>query len=110
MTCIILSILIFHIGIDPISPHFVEVTKSAGIAFTHTNGGDGAYHLPETLGAGGAFFDYDNDDNLDLFLINSGSIHSTIANTLYKNVLYRNNGDGTFTDVTEQSNLDTLSD
>ena len=109
MTCIILSILIFHIGVDPISPHFVEVTKSAGIAFTHTNGADGAYHLPETLGAGGAFFDYDNDDNLDLFLVNSGSIHSTIANTPYKNVLYRNNGDGTFTDVTEQSNLDTLS-
>jgi len=109
MTCIILSIFIFHIGVDPISPHFVEVTKSAGIAFTHTNGADGAYHLPETLGAGGAFFDYDNDDNLDLFLVNSGSIHSTIANTPYQNVLYRNNGDGTFTDVTEQSNLDTLS-
>ena len=47
--------------------------------------------------------------NLDLFLVNSGSIHSTIANTPYKNVLYRNNRDGTFTDVTEQSNLDTLS-
>ena len=109
MTCIILSILTFYIGVDPISPHFVEVTKSAGIAFTHTNGADGAYHLPETLGAGGAFFDYDNDDNLDLFLVNSGSTHSTTANTPYKNVLYRNNGDGTFTDVTEQSNLDTLS-
>ena len=47
MTCIILSILTFHIGIDPISPYFVEMTKSVGIHFTHTNG---------------AFFDYDNDD------------------------------------------------
>ena len=108
MTCIILSILIFHIGIDPISPYFVEMTKSVGIDFTHTNGADGAYHLPETLGAGGAFFDYDNDDNLDLFLVNSGPIHGTAANTSDKSALYRNNGDGTFTDVTEQSHLDTL--
>ena len=76
------------------------MTKSVGIDFTHT---DGAYHLPETLSAGGAFFDYDNDD-----MVNSGPIHGTAANTSDKSALYRNNGDGTFTNVTDQSHLDTL--
>ena len=40
---------------------FVDVTEKAGINFRHVNGAEGAYHLPETLGAGGAFFDADND-------------------------------------------------
>ena len=70
--------------------HFTDVTKTAGIHFTHDNGATGKYHLPETLGAGGAFLDYDNDGHLDLYLINSAT----------PSVLYRNNGDGSFTDVT----------
>ena len=69
---------------------FTDVTAAAGIDFGHTNGASGEFHLPETLGSGGAFLDYDNDGHLDLYLVNSAA----------PNVLYRNNGNGTFTDVT----------
>ena len=70
--------------------HFADVTDSAGIDFTHVNGATGEFHLPETLGAGGAILDYDNDGNLDLYLVNSAA----------PSALFRNNGDGTFMDVT----------
>ena len=69
---------------------FNDVTRTASIRFTHTNGATGDYHLPETLGAGGAFLDDTNDGYLDVYLINSAGT----------SVLYRNNGDGTFSDVT----------
>lgn len=75
--------------------HFVDVTDSVGIGFTHANGATGEFHLPETLGAGGAFLDYDNDGNLDLFLVNSAA----------PSALFRNNGDGTFTDVTASAKV-----
>ena len=75
--------------------HFADVTNSAGIGFTHANGATGEFHLPETLGAGGAFLDYDNDGNLDLFLVNSAA----------PSALFRNNGDGTFTDVTASAKV-----
>ena len=70
--------------------HFTDVTDRAGIHFTHTNGASGEFHLIETLGAGGAFLDYNNDGYLDIYLINSAA----------PSMLFRNNADGTFTDVT----------
>ncbi len=76
--------------------HFTDVTDIAGIRFTHANGATGDFHLPETLGAGGAFLDYDNDGDLDLYLVNSAA----------PSMLFRNKGDGTFTDVTESANVD----
>ena len=80
---------------------FVDVTKEAGIEFRHINGAAGDYHLPETLGAGGAFFDADNDGDLDIYLVNSGYWPgSTAAAQEPLNSLYQNNGDGTFTDIT----------
>ena len=83
------------LSIEP-TIHFTDVTDIAGIRFTHANGATGDFHLPETLGAGGAFLDYDNDGNLDLYLVNSAA----------PSVLFRNNGDGTFTDVTESAKVD----
>ena len=74
---------------------FTDVTDTVGIRFTHTNGAAGEFHLPETLGAGGAFLDYDNDGYLDLYLVNSAA----------PSVLFRNKGDGTFTDVTESAKV-----
>jgi hypothetical protein len=91
---------------------FVEVTQQAGIRFVHENGARGALHLPETMGAGCAFIDADGDGWLDIFLVNSKPIPtdpqpptppSQPPPTL---ALYRNNQNGTFTDVTAGSGLD----
>ena len=79
---------------------FIDVTEEAGIDFRHINGAEGAYHLPETLGAGGAFFDADNDGNLDLYLVNSGYWEESPPRDEALSALYRNKGDGTFTDIT----------
>ena len=79
---------------------FVDVTAEAGIHFRHVNGAEGAYHLPETLGAGGAFFDADDDGYLDLYLVNSGYWDKVRSTKLTRSALYRNNKDGTFTDIT----------
>ena len=80
---------------------FVDVTEEAGIDFHHINGAEGAFHLPETLGAGGAFFDADNDGFLDVYLVNSGYWDKPAVGALY-----RNNRDGTFTDITTAARVE----
>ncbi len=86
---------------------FRDVTQQAGIRFVHNNGAFGKKFLPETLGPGVAFIDYDNDGWPDIFLVNGAdwpgheSKHSTPK-------LYHNNHDGTFTDVTHRAALDTV--
>lgn len=82
---------------------FIDATAEAGIHFRHQNGAKGDYHLPEQLGAGGAFFDYDNDSDLDLYLVNSGDLPGEGRESTVTSALYRNNGDSTFTDVTSDS-------
>ncbi len=84
---------------------FVDVTSEAGIVFQHINGAEGAYHLPETLGAGGAFFDADNDGYLDIYLVNSGYWDESTSAKQAFSALYYNNGDGTFTDITETAKV-----
>src|SRR5206468_5003371 len=83
---------------------FTDVTTAAGIKFVHTNGAFGKKYLPETLGAGGAFIDVDGDGWLDIFLVNSKSWPGRSSSPSYP-ALYRNNHDGTFTDITRQSGL-----
>ena len=84
---------------------FKDITAQAGIRFTHNNGAFGKKWLPETMGPGCAFIDYDNDGYQDILLVNgndfSGHPHSG-ATTLK---LYHNNHDGTFTDVTKRAGL-----
>lgn len=86
----------------------VDITAEAGIDFRHETGADGRKLLPETMGSGCAFFDYDSDGDPDLLLVNSqpwpdsrsaGSSRPTPR-------LYENNGAGQFTDVTAQAGLD----
>jgi hypothetical protein len=87
------------------SPLFVDITKSAGIEFSHYNGSFGKKFLPETMGSGCAFFDYDNDGWVDLFLVNSTDWpNHASAPRLCR--LYRNNRDGTFVDVSRETGLD----
>jgi hypothetical protein len=83
---------------------FTDITAQAGIKFVHNAGKTGKKYLPETLGSGAAFFDADGDGWIDILLVNGKDWtppgrHSTAA-------LYRNNHDGTFTDITRGSGLD----
>ncbi|HLK03318.1 MAG TPA: CRTAC1 family protein [Candidatus Acidoferrum sp.] len=84
---------------------FRDVTAAAGIKFVHNNGAYGKKYLPETLGPGVAFIDYDNDGWPDVFLVNGMDWpgHATKHSTPK---LYHNNHDGTFTDVTHKAGLD----
>ncbi len=85
--------------------HFREITAQAGIHFTHNNGAFGKKWLPETMGPGCAFIDYDNDGYPDILLVNGEDFpgHPHAGPTTPK--LYHNNHDGTFTDVTRQAGL-----
>ncbi|MDE0426954.1 MAG: CRTAC1 family protein [Candidatus Poribacteria bacterium] len=88
--------------------HFTEQTQQAGIQFKHTKGASQHKYLPETMGAGGLFFDYDNDGHLDIYLVNSGTLDRDSKPRRQPdemNVLYRNNGDGMFTDTTVAAGL-----
>ena len=83
----------------------VEVTGPAGIHFRHNSGAYGGKLLPETLGSGCAFLDYDRDGWQDILLVNGMDWpgHKRQRSTLH---LYRNNRNGTFTDVTRSAGLD----
>jgi hypothetical protein len=90
-------------GNDP-GFRLVNVTAAAGIDFQHNSGAFEAKYLPETLGAGCAFLDYDGDGWLDILLVNGMDWpgHKKRRSTL---CLYRNNRNGTFTDVTQRAGL-----
>ena len=84
---------------------FRDVTQQAGIRFVHNNAAFGKKYLPETMGPGVAFIDYDNDGWPDIFLVNgTGWPGHTSKHSTPK--LYHNNHDGTFTDVTHKAGLD----
>ena len=85
-------------------PTFTDVTKAAGIRFRHDSGAFGKKYLPETMGSGAAFFDGDGDGAQDILFVNSMSWPGRAAGRSLL-ALYRNNRDGTFTDVTAASGL-----
>lgn len=82
-----------------------DVTAPAGVRFTHYNGAYGKKYLPETMGPGCAFLDYDNDGWQDILLVNSADFPGRPAKRSPL-ALYKNNRDGTFRDVTKQAGLD----
>ena len=88
------------------SPLFEEVPASvSGIQWVHDNAMSPGRFLPETLGPGCAFLDYDNDGWMDIFLVNSGPSDFFKPAKPLRNALYKNNRDGTFTDVTEKAGV-----
>jgi enediyne biosynthesis protein E4 len=91
-------------AVEGLGFRFVDVTRAAGIDFRHNGGAFGAKYLPETMGAGCAFIDYDGDGWLDIVLANGCDWpgHKRGRSTLR---LYRNNRNGTFTDVTAAAGL-----
>jgi hypothetical protein len=112
IACAFLVSAITAIAADqPTLPQFVDVTASAGIGFVHSIGDNELSNIVESSGAGCVFFDYDNDSDLDIYLVNGRYLETVssargrhLAGKL-KNSLYRNNGDATFTDVTEKAGV-----
>lgn len=87
-------------------PIFEEIPPSAsGIHWTHTAARSLQKYLPEATGPGCAFLDYDNDGWMDIYLVNSGKCDFYTPTKPLSNALYRNNRDGTFTDMTEKAGV-----
>jgi len=84
---------------------FDDVTKASGITWVHDNAHSAERFLPETVGAGCAFFDYDNDGWMDIYLVNSGTSDFYAPKSPLKNALYHNNRNGTFTDVADKAGV-----
>ncbi len=90
---------------EPGVPWFVDVAAAAGIDFVHFDPATDAHYIQETMGSGLAWIDYDNDGWPDLFCVQDGPVRPTAGGPRPTCKLYRNNGDGTFTDVTEPAGL-----
>ena len=87
-------------------PLFEEIpSEKSGIVWVHENAMSPNRYLPETMGPGVAFLDYDNDGWMDIFLVQSGPCDFFKPKAPLRNALYKNNRDGTFTDVTEKAGV-----
>ncbi len=82
---------------------FTDITRSAGITFEHDMGRSGRKMMVETMGSGGGFLDYDNDGDLDIYLVNGAPLPGYLGTRALRDALYRNEGSGRFTDVTTAS-------
>ncbi|MFH0980511.1 MAG: CRTAC1 family protein [Planctomycetota bacterium] len=98
-------------AVEPALPTFEDVTEKAGIRFKHSFGDHNLNNIVEGTGPGCAFFDYNGDGYLDIYLVNGRwlrEVNDNLGRDLrgkLSNALYRNNGDGTFTDVTAQAGV-----
>jgi len=104
LVCAWMAVMLITPRMQAQSIRFRDITAQAGIHFIHNNGAFGKKYLPETMGPGCAFIDYDNDGWPDILLVNGENWpgHPGAASTLK---LYHNNHDGTFTDVTQKAGL-----
>ncbi|MGB2987455.1 MAG: CRTAC1 family protein [Phycisphaerae bacterium] len=99
------------LGVEPTLPTFTDVTEQAGIRFKHSYGDHNLSNIVEGTGPGCAFFDYDGDGYLDIYLLNAcwlRQVNDNFGRDLrgkLANALYRNNGDGTFSDVTSKAGV-----
>jgi enediyne biosynthesis protein E4 len=84
---------------------FVDVAQPAGIRFRHDNAASSEKYLIETMGSGCGWIDYNQDGLLDLYLVNGAATRIYTPAHALRSALYRNNGDGTFTDVTDKAGV-----
>jgi hypothetical protein len=85
---------------------FTDITAAAGLQFHHVDGRSGERYFLETVGSGAAFFDYDGDGWIDIYFVNGADLPGFRSPQSPTNVLYRNNGDSTFTDVTQHAGVE----
>lgn len=91
---------------NPAKPvSFVDVSSQAGITFRHDNAASPDKYLIETMGSGCGWIDYDQNGLLDIYLVNGAATEVYKPEHALRSALYRNNGDGTFTDVTEKAGV-----
>ncbi len=104
---IVLGVLALHaFAPAPSSIRFRDIAQSAGVHFVTENCPTPEKHQPETMPAGVALFDYDGDGLLDIYLVNGAEMPSLVkTGPKYFNRLFHNNGNGTFTDVTERAGV-----
>ena len=86
-------------------PRFTNATSNSGINFRHEDGRSGAFYFLETLGAGAAWFDYDQDGDIDIYFVNGADLPGMESDVTPTNALYRNDGGGNFTDVTNEASV-----
>lgn len=84
---------------------FTDVTQHSGIRFVHTHGGSEMGYIVEGMSTGIASFDYNGDGWIDIYFLNGAPLQGTSFDAPARNALYRNNGDFTFTDVTEPAGV-----
>ncbi len=89
----------------PASVRYTDIRKAAGITFVQDSTGSEEKYYLETMGTGVAWLDYDQDGLMDLYFVQTGATDAYKPATPLKSALYRNNGDGTFTDVTEKAKV-----
>lgn len=87
------------------TPQFVDVAAESGIDFVHQNGATPDKYMPETMVGGAVVLDFDGDGWSDLFFVNGGSYVDESVAASARHRLYRNNGDGTFADVSDSSGI-----
>jgi hypothetical protein len=85
--------------------YFTDITDDVGLKFEHDPGVEGFYWAPEVMGSGGAFLDFDDDGDLDIYLLQGGFLPESKNENRKPNQLFRQNADGSFTDVTASSGL-----
>lgn len=102
--CLLLASHSWLIGSQPNVIRFVDVTESAGITFKHVSSPEKRY-IVESMSGGVALLDYDRDGFQDIYFVNSLTVDLLKSNGKTKSALYRNNGDGTFTDVTAKAGV-----
>ena len=83
---------------------FDDITLETRLNFQHTSGVEGRYLLPEIMGSGGALFDYDNDGDLDIYLVNGGTRAANQSDSVNK--LFQRNADGSYQEVSKTAGLD----
>src|SRR3954464_10299584 len=91
MSALVVVAMLPFVAAPVAPPLFTDVATATGLAFTHSNGATGRFYMPELIGAGVALFDYDNDGDLDVFLVQGGTLDSSDAPAeLPTSRLYRN--------------------